>query len=278
MPAWDEITPSTERSIGARRLTITNVLLGLNVAGFFLTVLSLVLKLPAVAAATSFSMELAIDRMWLWQIVTYTFTQSIEPLVNLFPFLLCCYLLHEKGGELEKDLGPRGYLAVYLGASLYGAVAHAAAQATFHQTPPALGCFGPVMAVMLVHAMRSPERVTLFLLLVPMRARAVAFLSAALLLLYSWILYRAGFASIVGSIVFAFTVTWLNPRLDGMLDSIASKRERAKFIEEVEVKREVDRILDKISRTGIDSLTVAEQRLLKRASRIMQDGKGPEHE
>jgi membrane associated rhomboid family serine protease len=280
MPAWDEIKPSTARTTHARRLTVTNVLIGLNVVGFFAAVLSYPLRFAVFRDVTSFSAELALDRFWIWQFVSHTFVHSIEPLMNLFPFLLCCYLLHEKGGELEREIGWRRYLALYLGAALYGAVLHAAVQVTFGSAiiPPAVGFFGPVMAVFLVHAMRTPERMTLFLLLIPMRALTVAVLSATLLLLYCAILFKAGVFSVAGASLFAFAMTAAEVKLDATLDAAASKRERAKFVEEVEVRREVDRILEKISKEGMDNLTANERRLLKRASRILQDGKSGEHE
>jgi membrane associated rhomboid family serine protease len=273
MPAWDEITPYTERGTAARRITVTNIILGLNIVGFFVTVLSHPLKFDfAFRNAVSFSFSGAVDGLALWQFVTYSFVHSIVPLPNLFPFLICCYLLYERGTELERDIGWRRFLALFLGAALYGAVAHAFVEKTFG-AEAAMDFYGPVLAVLLVHALRAPGRTSLFLLVVPLRAITVAVLAGSLLLFYCVLWYRAGAWSLVGAACYALAMWKIEPSLDRLLAAAAQKRERARFIEEVEVRREVDRILEKISREGMESLDARERRLLKKASRLMQDGR-----
>jgi len=273
MPAWDEITPYTERGTATRRITVTNILLGLNIVGFFVSVLSHPLKFDATfRSAASFSFASAVDGLAIWQFVTYSFVHSIVPLPNLFPFLICCYLLYERGTELERDIGWRRFLALFLGAALYGAVTHAFVEKTFG-SDPAMDFYGPVLAVLIVHALRAPGRTTLFLLVMPLRAVTVAVLTGSILLFYCVLFYRAGAWTLVGSACFALALWKIEPSLDRLLAASAQKRERARFIEEVEVRREVDRILDKISREGMNSLDARERRLLKKASRLMQGGK-----
>ncbi len=283
MPAWDEITPSTERSgTVARRLTATNVLIGLNAVGFVVAVLSDAFKFHALRDAAQFSFESAVGKGWIWQFLTYTFLHPIQPLPNLLPMLVAGYLLFERGSELERDLGWRRFLALYFGASIYGAVMHAAVQATFGWGPegivPATDFYGPVIAVVLVHAMRAPERTSLFLLIFPLKALTSAVLTSAVFLLYGAFVFKAGVFSLAGGAIFAFAMTAIEPRVDAWLDAAATRRERARFLQEVEIRREVDRILDKISREGMDSLSSQERHLLKQASRLTPEHREKPHE
>ena len=70
----------------------------------------------------------------------------------------------------------------------------------------------------------------------------------------------------------------MEPRVDRIFDTAALHRERDRFVEEVDIRRRTDGILEKITREGMNSLTRPELKTLKQASAIYGRGKARPHE
>jgi len=294
MPAWEDVSPYTEQRTRAHRFSWTNLLIILNLTGFVVTGF-LDKSNRAALEALKFDAASAIDKLHLWQFVTYTFVQQIEWMY--IPWLvLGIYVLYTIGNELEAEIGAARYLALYFACAAYGAVAHAVLQylgpvilpGTYFGPPgsvaslpgspfrPAATLCAPVLGIAQTAALTWPRRPVLFLFFLPVRLRTAVLGLGCLWLPFSF--WLDGLGASLGAFLAATAVAAFEPRINRSFDHAAMRRERDQFLEEVDVRRRTDSILEKISREGMASLTRAERKTLKAASRILNRGKGRPHE
>lgn len=280
MPSWDEITPYIERDTSSRRVNAVTVIILANVAGLVLPAFCAFLKLTTLSEIATFTWTRGIRSGWVWQFLTYTFWHEIGIQDNtpaLFWSLLWlafgCYMLHTFGRELESDWEWKRFTLFYLATGVYGAVAHALYQLASGSTLPAFDFLGPVLAIFLVTAMRHPDRRVLLFFFFPMRMITAAWLLVGLVALFCLAGFHSGITpfATLGSVVATFLMIKLEPRLDTWLDRREQHVARARFLNEFELKRTADQLLEKINREGIESLTSQERKLLKRASELYAD-------
>lgn len=274
MPTWDEITPDLERWTRPSRLTCTNLLIGVHVVGFVVSGI-----LPRVFGVgvlpLQFDAHRAIGSAWIWQFFTYSFIQFVD-IWFLFWFLVGAYTLYQLGNELEREIGVRRYLILYFSCGAYGALAHAVYQYVGGSAIPALGFFGPVFGIITAYALRYPSRPILFFFVLPMRLITTVLISGAILVFYCLIYFQAGLSpfSILGAAVAAALMYKIEPKIDRWLEAAGTRQERHRLVEEVELRHEVDRILEKISREGMGTLTRQERKLLRKASESLGHERG----
>jgi membrane associated rhomboid family serine protease len=283
MPAWEDVSPYTEQRTRAHRFSWTNLLIILNLAGFVVTGF-LSKSNPGALAAVEFDKTTAIAQFQLWQFFTYSFVQLIDA-VYIPWLILGVYFLYTIGNELEAELGSARYLTVYFACAAYGALAHAVTQYFAPVFSPdyvvgrASTFCAPVLGVAVTAAVTWPRRPILFLFFLPLRLRN-ALIGLAILwfgcTLTPWL--KLGPGASVGAVAAALLMATLEPRLNRSFDRAALRRDRDKFLEEVDVRRRTDGILDKITREGIASLSRTEMKILKQASQIVNRGKGRPHE
>src|SRR5262245_58850810 len=126
MPAWEDVSPYTEQRTRAHRFSWTNLLIILNLTGFVVTGF-LGKSNPHALEWLKFDASLAIEKLHLWQFVSYSFVQLID--WKYIPWLvLGIYVLYTIGNELEAEIGSARYLTLYFVSAAYGAVAHAVIQ------------------------------------------------------------------------------------------------------------------------------------------------------
>jgi len=119
----------------------------------------------------------------VWQPVTYMFLHSPR---DPFHILLNMLVLWMFGGELERHWGGRRYLTFYLvcgvGAGLFvvGQGLLRASIAPFALVTPTIGASGAIYGVILAYGMTFAERVVLFMMIFPMRARTMTWLLFAI--------------------------------------------------------------------------------------------------
>lgn len=278
MPTWDEITPGLERTTRSLRPTCTNVILGAHILGFLVSGF-----LPFVFGTSvdflKFNAHDAIDRFWLWQFVTYTLVQDINFLSTIFA-LFAGYSIYQQGNELEQEMGRPKYLALYFSCVAYGALLHAVFQYVGRSHVGALSIFVPWFAILVASASRYPSRPVLFFGAIPMKMWTMVLLFGGLLLLFCIFQFQSGASplSIFGAGLTAFVFHKIDPRLDQLGEWLAGRRERTKMIEGVELRYQVDQILEKISREGMGALTRTERRILKRASEATERERGPRND
>jgi membrane associated rhomboid family serine protease len=283
MPAWEDVSPYTEQRTRAHRFSWTNLLIILNLTGFVITGF-LSKSNPGALAAVEFDKTGAIGQLELWQFFSYSFVQLIEGMY--IPWLILgVYFLYTIGNELESEIGSARYLTLYFACAAYGALSHAMLQYFLPAILPdyALGraatfC-APVLGIATLAALTWPRRPVLFLFFLPMRLRS-ALVGLGLLWLACtftpWL--RQGLGPSIGAVAAALAIAVVEPRLNRSFDRAALRRDRDRFLEEVDVRRRTDGILDKITREGIDSLTRSERKILKMASQILSRGTVKPHE
>lgn len=128
-----------------------------------------------------------LTKFWIWQLFTYMFLHSASVFHVLFNMLVLWWC----GSELEMRWGSRFFLLYYfvcgVGAGLIylaGTTAYALiAGGTVNMMAPMLGASGAVYGLMLAYGILFGERVILFMMLFPMKARYFVMILGAVELL-----------------------------------------------------------------------------------------------
>lgn len=224
---------------------------------------------------------------WLWQFVTSTFLHGgwLHLAVNMV-------LLYFAGREVEALLGARHFLVIYF----CGGIAGSLAQWAFAPLPldgPLMGASACVLAVLIAFTTILPELeiTALLFFVIPVRLKAkylayAAVWSSIVALLIPWMArlapaldrlvgffsshsyITAHYAHLGGCLlgwVYVKQLGYGNPlRIQRYFLEKRLREERRKHMTpEQFILEEIDPILEKISRDGINSLTRAEKRILE---------------
>lgn len=286
MPTWDEITPYTERSTFSKHASVTNALLGVHVLSLATAVVFSLGEWWGFPDAVDFRTIQAIGGLEVWRFITYPFAHPLDP-ASLVAFAVLGWMFLRAGNELERDWGGARMFGFCAALALYGGAAHAAYDALSPSLDGTLskagGFHAPVLGVLLAHALRNPRRPALLLGLVPMRSITLFWLVFGASLLYGVFLFLPtprgpSPVAMAGAVAAAWIYLRLDPRLDRFLEWLDTRRARAKFLEEFELRGQVDVLLEKIQREGMASLTRRERKLLRRASGLYRTPSRSAHE
>lgn len=221
-----------------------------------------------------------LQERWVWQIFTYLFVHGgiTHLLFNLFALWMF-------GMPVEAQWGTRDFLKFYF---LCGTGAALATLALSPHSPlPVIGASGSVYGLLVAFAMLYPDAVIYLYFLIPISARNMA-------ILFAVIEFFAGaadstptvarFAHLGGMVTGFVYIRWwwtIKIKLKGWAGDLLEKapqprlpsRRRSGGVPEEpptreggETMAEVDRILDKILSSGLDSLTEEERAVMKRYS------------
>jgi membrane associated rhomboid family serine protease len=218
--------------------------------------------------------ESVLSRFYVWQPLTYLFLHG-----GFFHLLFNMFTLWMFGSELEYQWGTRFFLKFYLltgiGAGLFTLL--------LSKTPhvPTIGASGAILALLMAFALTFPDRLIFLYFLFPIKAKYLMVLLIAVEI-YSSIEYvndGIGHLTHLGGMIIAyFYLRWGN-----MVGSLFGRLERKKAKQRLTIvrheeeererfRREIDRVLDKISRDGIKNLTAEERETLDKASRMTKPG------
>jgi len=209
-------------------------------------------------------------RGYIWQFLTYAFMHgdTMHILFNMF-------VLWMFGREVEPVLGRRRFLTFYLTAAVFAGMLYILfdiAQRLFvenHFSLPCVGASGAVMAVVMAYALYWPNRRVLFMFIFPMRIRTLVTL--VVVMQFVGILdvrsNVAHFAHLGGLLWGLLFVRYL-PVVERVMASSGRMKSptRDDAISAADEQR-LNKILDKINRLGMDSLSWGEKRFLKQMSR-----------
>lgn len=268
-----EWTYYESRSYGDRLTPMVRKLLYINLGVFVAQMLFGRLVAPDV-----FGLSLnGIRHGFVWQFGTYMFLHA-----GVMHILLNMLMLYFMGPETERSMGSRHFLAMYLLSGVLGGLGWLLiTPSTF---APCIGASGAVFGVLAAYAALHPHRpITLllfFVLPVTLKAWTMALAMGVIELLYlinspdGGIAYAAHIAGGITGFIYARTV-FRGARLNDWLDRLRSlwpaRPGSAPFPhttgDHAPAQEEVDRLLDKISAKGIQSLSKSERDLLYRASR-----------
>jgi len=245
-PTWDR-GPGVPRAVRA--------LLIVNVAVFLLQALTPLGRTCVRLGALS---GVGLSHGRLWQLITYSFLHA-----NATHLLLNMLALYSLGPETERAMGRRHFLTLYLLSAVIGGLGFVLI------TPHAVcvGASGAIFGVIAAFAILFPRRPVclLFFPFVSFQARTWALIFGAVELLYliqgveGGIAHSAHLAGgLAGAIYVGIVIGGFSWK-----PSWPRRHSRSGDYD----LAEVDRILDKVAREGIDRLTHRERATLDAASR-----------
>lgn len=222
-----------------------------------------------------------------WGVVTYLFVHS--GIIHLATNMLALYLF---GTAVENRMGSRSFLLYYLYCGI-GAALFSLFLSLFMPQAPFVGASGAVLGVAVAFAMYWPDaEIIVFPIPVPIKARLLVILLAAMdVIAARWFPGGTAHEAHIGGMLAGwlfFKVQSLSSRRPArpprqnaervvMVQQTASRESEPRANAPSRtmplrpgndpVAAEVDRVLDKISATGIESLTPDERRFLDEVSK-----------
>jgi membrane associated rhomboid family serine protease len=204
----------------------------------------------------------------VWQLLTYAFLH--DP-ANILHILLNMLFLFWFGREIEIVWGARRFLAFYLTAAAFAALAFAAVHYfIWPLQAPCVGASGAIMALVMVYALWWPNRTILFMFLFPMRVWTFVLIVIgieAVSLVQTADNGVANLAHLAG-LLYGYLVVRVAPRLSFLITGFPAKKLSAlQEARKAADERRLDGLLEKVHRQGVYSLAWRERRFLKKMSR-----------
>ncbi len=204
-----------------------------------------------------------------YRLLTYSLCHAERSPSHLFFNALTIWFF---GNPVESELGSRRSYFTFCGlASLVSALTWLAVELVRGgATPFLVGASGIGFAMIVAFAAFDPQR-QVVLIILPLRAWVLALIVMLFAVFGALDSHdNVAHAAHLGGGVFGYLAVRYRGRFQDLVDDFERKRATAAREHEIETRREVDRILDKINETGINSLTKAERRFLETASRELQ--------
>lgn len=285
------------RGMGFGGLGITPAVKGLliaNVAIFLLQNLTRSAPPPQLGIIDYwgvFNTAAAVFHFQVWRFVTYMFLHG-----NLTHILFNMFGLWMFGSQIEALWGKRNFLVFYFVCGLGGAVLYALFDLVgWGAGGTMLGASGAVYGILLAYGLTFPESIILIGLIIPMKAKYAVVLFGLIELLATTQGSGGGVAHmahlggmLAGFIFMVTTIPAIRRQVStGVLD-IDGLWRRFRTRRKIKVvpprsrpgnggfrdssppagdQKQIDAILDKISRNGLQSLSDEEQEILRRAGR-----------
>lgn len=259
--------------------SVVQLIIWVNVIVFFIQLLCGAANFPYFEGLLALSGD-GLRHGFIWQPVTYMFLHS-----GIWHILINLFILWFFGREVEYFIGPKAFTRLYFGAGLAGAALWLAFN--FNSPATVIGASAAVLGCVIAFATLFPNRdVTLlvfFVLPVTLKAKYLALVAIAfdvVPLLQGGDggvahLAHLGGASLgylyIKQLGYGATPRWLL----WLQDIIARLKPRRpppprSLSPEEYMRDQVDPILDKIAREGMQSLTRQERKILESARDLMQ--------
>ncbi|MBI3543763.1 MAG: rhomboid family intramembrane serine protease [Deltaproteobacteria bacterium] len=153
---------------------------------------------------------LIFEKHYFWQFVTYMFMHA-----DLFHILFNMLILWMIGSELEGQWGTKFFLKYYFVCGLSAGVFYLAVQSFLHGSAnmvPMLGSSGAVYGLLVAYGIIYSERMMLFMMVFPMKAKHFVMILAAIEFISTVFYSRAGVANAahLGGMVVGFAYLFLN--------------------------------------------------------------------
>ncbi len=217
-----------------------------------------------------------------YQLLTYGFMHSAVDIRHILFNMLGLFFF---GRNVEQQIGRREFTRFYLAAIVFSGLAWLGAKLLMGQSGSLLGASGGVSAVVILFALYFPQaRVSLFGI-IPMPAWGLAVLFVGMDLLGAMggqrngdpVAYEAHLAGAAFAYLY-FSRRWsfANLSLGKLTRRWSLRRPKLKLFKNDtpdDLAEQVDRILQKMSEQGADSLTRGERKTLEQASRHYQQRK-----
>ncbi len=252
------------------KATITLVIL--NIVGLFLSgIVTFTLQMRDYPDIMALTKDYAIESLWLWQFLSYGFVFCCLNSWTLIFFMIFMYVFYIFGREIETVLGSGKLVAIYLGCQVVGGFTHIIYQYLFNSSLPAYGNqFAGAMAIICTAAFMWPDRPIMLFFVIPVKMIVACLIMIAINVFLALVYLNTGTALVasLGAVAASFIWFKTGPRLENLLLNLESASIKKRSQKDDRTKREVDRILEKISKDGMGSLTKYEVKLLKKASKL----------
>lgn len=246
------------------------ILLLINVAVFLANFLFFLATGQTFAPYLGLSLDSASERPFLavLQLITYQFTHALDP----WHLLMNGLMLYFFGSMVEQRYGQRHLLRLYLLSGIAGGVFWLVFSGLVGHLSgvPVIGASGAAYGILVFAAFMSPHsRVLLFILFVPLWA--VAALLGFLALYETLVAYRVpgggvAHAAHLGGALFGLLWWQLRPWLQQQRFRLQAREQQKGRQRELDEQEEVDRLLAKVKREGMASLSKSERKTLTRYS------------
>ena len=237
--------------------------------------------MPALTAFGHFSTMQGFFRLEVWRLLTFQFLHA-----NFMHIFFNMFGLWVFGGMVEQHLGKKRYLAFYLVCGIAGALAYLVLNlmgnfgislpgaVPVHTTTPLVGASAGVFGVIMACARIAPEaRIQLLFPPIPLKMKFFAFgyLALAAFNLIIGGQNQGGDAAHVGGALAGFYFIKNAHLLRDFFDvfgnsNLPARKPSRKRGPQAPSKSKVDKVLDKVSRSGIGSLSEKEKKILREAS------------
>jgi membrane associated rhomboid family serine protease len=246
---------------------VVKYLLAANVV-LFLAMLHRPLGLSLVDAL-ALTPTMIVDAGRVWQLFTYMFLHG-----GLLHLLFNMFILWMFGSELERYFGSREFFKYYcvtgVGAGILTWLT------SFNSPVPVVGASGAIYGLLLAYGLHFPNRLVYLWFFVPIKAKHLVIFLAVFEFVAGLSSTSSGiahFAHLGGMLVGFF---YLKSQEGYSWQRLGSKwtrwwRTRGET-RTVDLEDEVDRILEKISQEGMESLSDREKKILDFASNFYEDG------
>ncbi len=204
----------------------------------------------------------------LWRVITYQFLHDTGGLGHIFFNMLVLYFF---GPMLEGTWGSKKYLTFYLICGAAGGLLYPilALSGILH-TASLVGASGSILGMLAAGAILFPNA-TVFLYIFPMRFWVMAVILGMVSILNLFggdnkggeVAHLAGMAT---GAIYVLSDSWR----ERLKFKYSAGRWEKKIAMQRNLQVELDRILDKVHKSGIHSLTFKEKRILKQATKAEQ--------
>jgi len=200
-----------------------------------------------------------------WRLVTYQFLHSRVDAAHIFFNMIGLYFI---GPPLERSWGGRRFVLFYLGCGVAGGLTYILLVAAgWLSASTMVGASGAVLGTVAACAVLFPRfTLVLFVFPVPIRIAAVGLLFVYLMNLLMASGRGGGDAAHLGGMAAGALYVLVLPAWNRLTLNMRSGSWEKKMEEGRRLQIDVDRILAKVHRSGLHSLTRSEKTTLKRAT------------
>ena len=204
-----------------------------------------------------------------WRLITYQFLHHPGSAWHIFINMLGLFFL---GPTLERHWGSRRFLPFYLGCGVAGALFYYFLVAVkFLPAGEMVGASGSILGMLAACAILFPHFVVFILLFpVPIRIAAIGLTAVYLVAILSKGSNAGGdaahLAGMAAGAAYVLSQTWR----DKFKFKLRSGNWEKRMTEQHNLQVEVDRILEKVHHSGIQSLSSKERKILREATKTEQ--------
>ena len=212
----------------------------------------------------------AVNGFQIWRLVTYQFLHSPIKISHLIFNLMVLYFM---GPFVERSLGSRAFLKFYLICGAAGGVVYTFL-ALLHILPAGVmvGASGGIYGVMAALAIMAPQMRILLWGMIPMTMIRLIILMVIVSFLFIAIGRNAGGeAAHLSGLAMGFLYMKYRPWITQRRMERKKGAWASKINQERNFRYEVDHILDKVHRDGVNSLSNNEKKILQEATRREQE-------